>query len=102
MSTWPLCVDVPAATAAFTFVILTLSLWNTGRLRVRGRSGRAGNFPAPGLLPLGRAGLERLGDAVLDRPRGLGLGQVDHVALVRSEERRVGKEGRCRWAPEGE
>src|SRR5207245_3471489 len=48
------------------------------------------------------AAADALGETANELPGGLGDGRIDLyralMSVIRSEERRVGKEGRCRWA----
>src|SRR5690349_22619302 len=80
----------------------TRGLRGRGRRRARRRDGRRGGDRVPhGRWPPGAGGgrvsvrLERR----LEQPWWLSIAVPVGSLAVRSEERRVGKEGRARWAP---
>src|ERR1017187_3096880 len=43
--------------------------------------------------------VKRLAEAIVERHGGVDILFSNHYARIRSEERRVGKEGRSRWSP---
>src|SRR2546429_1776621 len=68
-------------------------------LPLSGGWGGTGLLDAERLSASARAALNDLFTQVVELARSLGMGRLGHVAIDRSEERRVGKECRSRWSP---